>query len=398
MKNVRNDFPIFKAHKDLIYFDNASTSQKPKAVIDTISHFYSQENAPIKRGMYALAEHATELYEGAREIIANFINAHPEEIIFTSGATEGINFIAAAWGQNHIVAGDEIVITQLEHHANILPWQRLSEKSGVVVRFIPVDNFGKLDLENLDRIITEKTKLVSFLTVSNALGSHVDCVPIISRARQVGAKVLLDVCQSITHQKLDVKKMDCDFLVFSGHKILGPTGVGVLFIRKELQPEIPPYQVGGGIVFEATYEKTRFLEPPQCYEPGTPPIAQVIGLGRAIQYLNENVDIHELQTHEAALCARAIEGLKEINAIRILGPIEELKKKGHLVSFVHEKYHFHDIGAYLDQNGICVRTGHYCAQPLARKLGIDGSIRISFYLYNTPEEVDRFLEVMRKLG
>lgn len=397
MNKYKDDFPFFSYHKNLIFFDNAATSQKPQQVIDAVNDFYTQYNAPIKRGLYDLAEQATELFEHARATIAEYINAHSDETIFTSGATEGINFIATAWGQKHLTSGDEIVLTELEHHSNLVPWQQCAQRTGAVIKFIPANSDGSLDLSNLDTIITNKTKLVSFLDVSNAIGTHLAVSTLVKRAREVGAKVLIDACQSVPHQKIDVNNYDCDFLVFSGHKMLGPTGIGILYIKKEMQAEVPPYQFGGGMIFEAGYQETRFLKPPQCYEAGTPPVAQAIGLAAAVEYLNK-VDFNWLKEHEASMCARLIEGLQALPDIHILGPIEQLKKEGHLVSFVHEKHHFHDVAAYLNQEQICVRTGHYCAQPLARKLGIDGSIRVSFYLYNSLDQVDVLVDTLEKLS
>jgi cysteine desulfurase/selenocysteine lyase len=396
MKKVRSDFYFFKKHNDLIFFDNAATSQKPQCMIDALLYYYTNYNAPIKRSLYDLAEQATERFEQARTTIARFINAQPNEIIFTSGATESINFIAATWGVKNLKKGDEIVLTELEHHSNLIPWQECAKKTGTVLKFIPVGLDGLLDITNLDAIITKKTKLISFLDVSNVLGTHLPVDALVKRAQEVGAKVFVDACQSVPHQKVDVKKYGCDFLAFSGHKMLGPTGIGLLYIKKEIQHEVPPYQFGGGMIFQADYQETSFLKPPYCYEAGTPPIAQAIGLAAAVDYLN-NVDFAWLKQHEAALCSRLIEGLEKMPDIRILGPLDQLKKEGHLVSFVHKKYHFHDVAAYLNQKKICVRTGHYCAQPLASKLGIDGSIRASFYLYNTLEEVDRLLEALQEL-
>ncbi|MEX0940464.1 MAG: cysteine desulfurase [Candidatus Babeliales bacterium] len=393
----RSDFPLLQSDPALIYFDNAATSQKPQQVIDAMVQFYTSKNAPIKRGIYQLAEKATQAYEDAREKIAQFINAQSNEIVFTSGATESINFIASTWGQAQLQEGDEIVLTQLEHHSNLLPWQQLALKKKLTIKFIPVTVNGLLDLSDIESIITQKTKLVSFLDVSNAIGTTVDVQVIVKRARAVGAKVLIDACQSVPHKKINVKQYDCDFLAFSGHKMLGPTGIGVLFIKKEIQPEVPPYQFGGGMVLQAGYEKSEWLKPPYCYEAGTPPIAQAIGLGAAIDYLNQYVDFEQLKKHEASLCAKLISGLQELPNIRILGPIKQLMQMGHMVSFVHEKYHFHDIGAYLDQHNICVRTGHYCAQPLAQKLQIDGSVRVSFYGYNAQEEIDRLVYAMSLL-
>jgi cysteine desulfurase / selenocysteine lyase len=396
MNELKKDFPLLKNNK-IIYFDNAATSQLPKHVIDMLNDFYTNHNAPIKRGIYRLAEEATQMYEDARAIVAQFIGAQSDEIVFTSGATESINFIATGWGNQHIRAGDEIVITELEHHSNLLPWQQLALQKGATLKYISVRDEGTLDLSNLDAIITTKTKIVSFLDVSNAIGTHVDVAALTKAARAVGAKVLIDACQSVPHQKINVKEYDCDFLVFSGHKMLASTGIGVLYIKKDVQHEVPPYQFGGGMVFEVGEFKSRWLKPPHCYEAGTPPVAQAIGLAAAINYLTKYVDFTALKKHEAALCTRMIENLHKLPDISILGPIEQLKKMGHLVSFTHKKHHFHDVAAYLDSKGICVRAGHYCAQPLARKLGIDGSIRASFYLYNSISEVDEFLDVIGNL-
>jgi cysteine desulfurase/selenocysteine lyase len=346
-----------------------------------------------------LAENTTQQYELTREKVAQFINAkQSSEIIFVAGATAGINFVASTWGQMHIQKDDEIILTELEHHSNLVPWQQLALKKEAKLKFIPVTQDGYVDVSDLDSIITKKTKLVAINHVSNALGTHVAVEPIIKAARAVGAQVLLDSCQAVPHMRVDVQKLDCDFLVFSGHKMLAPTGVGVLYIKKEMQHEVPPYQFGGGMVLEAEYTHATWVQPPQKYEAGTPPIAQVIGLGAALDYLNEQVNFDELQKHEAQLCAQLIDGLQTIKGARILGPIEELKKSGHLVSFTIDGYHPHDIAAYLDRFGICVRAGHYCAQPLAKKLDIDSSVRISFYLYNSPDDVDAILQRLQSLA
>lgn len=391
------DFPLLITYNDLIYLDNAATTQKPLSVINAVTDFYTTSNAPVKRGIYQLAEKATEAYEAARAIVARYLNADPNEVIFTSGATEGINFIAAAWAAEQLQEGDEIVLTELEHHANILPWQFLAQKKGITLRYIPVDVDGRLDYSTLDTLITSKTKLISCVTVSNAIGTTVDTKRIIMQARKVGARVLLDACQSAPHAPLDVQELDCDFLVFSGHKILGPTGIGVLFIKHDVQPYVRPYKFGGGMVLQADYFDATYLDPPHCFEAGMPPIAQAVGLGAALEYLTNQVDFNALQNYEAQLCAALIDGLQSMHYIRILGPIDQLEQQGHLVSFVHEKYHYHDVGAFLDKHSIAVRTGHYCAQPLARKLGIDGSIRVSFYLYNDEYDIKHLLEVLKKL-
>lgn len=399
-KKLRADFPILLQKINgypLIGCDNASTTHKPQSVIDAELQFYTQTNANIYRGIHTFAERATDLYEAARKKVAQFIGALPEEIIFTRGCTSGINFVATSWGQANIKAGDEIVMTELEHHANLLPWQRIAQKNGATVKFIPIFPDGSLDLSNLDSIITNKTKMVSVIHVSNAIGTHVDVAAIIARAKIVGARVLIDAAQSVPHQKIDVGQLDCDFLAFSGHKLLGPTGIGVLYIKKELHSLIEPYEVGGGMVEDVDCHNATWAPAPQKFEAGTPAIAQAIGLGAAIDYVQANVDFDDLAIHEAQLCARLIGGLSGIKAVQILGPIEELKKNGHLVSFLVEGYHSHDVAAFLDVRGISVRAGHHCAQPFAKKLGYDASVRVSFYFYNTVEEVDSIIAAIREL-
>ncbi|MGE0206940.1 MAG: aminotransferase class V-fold PLP-dependent enzyme [Candidatus Babeliales bacterium] len=319
MKQYNNDFPLLKVHKDLIFFDNAATSQKPQVVIDAVTDFYTQYNAPIKRGLYRLAEQATEHFERARACVAQYINAAPEEIIFTSGATESINFIAATWALQQLKKGDEIVLTELEHHSNLIPWQECAQKTGAVIKFIPVTKDGMLDITSLDTLITKKTKLVSFLDVSNAIGTHLPVHALVARAREVGAKIFIDACQSVPHQRIDVHHYDCDFLAFSGHKMLGPTGIGILYIKKEIQHEVPPYQFGGGMIFQAGYQEATYLKPPYCYQAGTPPVAQAIGLQAAIDYL-QTLDFQALKKHEAGLCVRLIDGLQGIPGIRVYGP------------------------------------------------------------------------------
>lgn len=399
-KKLRADFPILKQKVNgypLIPFDNASTTHKPQSVIDAVVQFYTTTNANIYRGIHLFAEQATQAYENARKKVATFIGADPEETIFTRGCTSGINFVVATWGEDTICEGDEIVMTELEHHANLLPWQRLAQKKGAVLKFIPIFSDGSLDLSHLDSIITHKAKMVSVIHVSNAIGTHVDIATIMQRAQQVGARVLIDAAQSAPHQKIDVHALGCDFLVFSGHKIVGPTGIGVLYITKELHNDIPPYEVGGGMVENVDCTHATWAPAPQKFEAGTPPIAQAIGLGAAIDYLQKHVDFDELQQYEAQLCARLIEGLQAIKEVKILGPIEELKKQGHLVSFLIEGMHSHDVAAFLDSRGISVRAGHHCAQPFAKKLGYDASVRVSFYFYNTFEEVDYIIGVIREL-
>lgn len=399
-KKLRADFPILSQKVNgypLIACDNASTTHKPQSVIDAIVKFYTTTNANIYRGIHLFAEQATQHYEDARKKVAHFIGAFPEEIIFTRGCTAAINFVSATWGDEHIKAGDEIVMTELEHHSNLLPWQRLAHKKGALLKFIPIFPDGSLDLSHLDSIITHKTKMVSVIHVSNAVGTHVDIATIIARACAVGARVLIDAAQSVPHQKINVHELGCDFLVFSGHKLLGPTGIGVLYIKKELHEQVPPYEVGGGMVENVDCTHATWAPAPQKFEAGTPPIAQAIGLGTAIDYIQAHINFNDLIVYEAQLCSRFIDGLLQIQQVTVLGPIAELKKKGHLVSFLVKNIHSHDVASFLDSRGICVRAGHHCAQPFAKKLGYDASVRVSFYFYNTFEEVDFILAAIREL-
>jgi len=399
-KHLHKDFPILSQEMNgnpLIYCDNASTTQKPRAVIDALVQFYETTNANVFRGIYSLAENATQLYEDARSKVAHFIGALPEEIVFTNGTTDSINFVAATWADAHIKAGDEIVLTELEHHANLLPWQQVALKKGAVLRFIQVLPNGELDINEIDDVITQKTKLVSMVHVSNAVGTHNDINLITRKAHAVGARVLIDAAQSVAHQAIDVRKIACDFLVFSGHKVLAPTGIGVLFIKKELHEETPPYRFGGGMVAHAELLQATWRKAPHKFEAGTPAIAQAIGLGVALDYLRNNINFEDLRVYEASLCSRLIDGLQSFPEVALLGPIAELKKNGHLVSFLVKNIHSHDVAAFLSSKGIAVRAGHHCAQPFAHKLGYDASVRVSFYFYNTLEQVDFLLETIGEL-
>lgn len=400
-ETLKKDFPLLSKKIDgnsIVYCDNAATTQKPSVMIDAIVQFYQNFNAPVYRAVYTLAEQATELYEASRQTVANYINARcVEEIIFTKGATEGLNNIMFSWALSALHEGDEIVLTELEHHSNLLIWQYVVQYKKVKLVFIPVYADGTVDMNAAEQLITKSTKLVSVVHVSNAVGTHVDVEAIVRRAREVGAYVIVDASQSAGHQKIDVQKLDCDFLVFSGHKMMGPTGIGVLYARKELHEAMEPFLYGGGMVHEADYDSATFLKAPHKFEAGSLPVAQAVGLAAAITYINNNIDFEKLRHHEAGLCARLIDGLVTIPGIKVLGNIEQLKSKGHLVSFVHESIHSHDIAAYVNQYGICVRTGHFCAQPLAKKLGFSsGAVRVSFYLYNTLSEVDLILSVLQK--
>jgi cysteine desulfurase / selenocysteine lyase len=400
VKKLRSDFPILHKKIDglpLIYLDSAATSQKPQVVIDALTNFYTEHNSNIHRAIYTLGEETTTLYEKAREKVAQFINADPSEIIFTKGTTESINLVASTWAQQHIKKGDQILISQMEHHSNMIPWQQCVLRNQATLQYIPLTSQGTLAYEKLPALLSQKTKLVAVTHVSNVLGTRNDISEIIKAAHAGGARVLIDAAQSIPHEPIDVKKLECDFLAFSGHKMLGPTGIGVLYINKELHDQTPPYQFGGGMIYEADLFSASWQKAPQKFEAGTPPIAQAIGLAAAIDYIQKNISFDELQKHEAALCAQLIEGLSSQKKIRILGPSQALKKSGHLVSFVIDGIHPHDIAAQLSQKGICVRAGNHCAQPLAKLLHISGSVRASFYLYNNEIEVEQLIQAIKSL-
>jgi cysteine desulfurase/selenocysteine lyase len=401
MKNIRPDFPILETlmnQHQLIYFDNAATTLKPWAVINALRDFYAYQYATVNRGMYTLAEEATARYEEARKAVAQFIGAaHNREVIFTKSATEGINLVASGWAARHLQSGDEILLTEFEHHANLLPWQSIAQRHNVKLVFIPVTADGNLDYAAIPTLITSRTRLAVLTHVSNALGTHVDVQKIIPQARAVGAHILIDAAQSVPHERVNVQELDADFLVFSGHKMLGPTGIGVVYIKEHLHEQVAPLVLGGGMVFEADFHSARFLPAPYRYEAGTPPVAEAIGLHAAITYLQVNIDFTELRAFEASLTNHVIKGLQEIAGVTLYGPLEELKNRGHLMSFAVTGIHAHDVATVLSNHGICVRAGHYCAQPLAKKLGIDASVRVSFYCYNTHDEVDYFLSVISKI-
>lgn len=384
----RSDFPLLMNRPELRYFDNASTTQKPQVVLDALNHFYAYENANTYRGIYELGEIATARYEAARATVAEFLNAaHTSEIIFTRGTTEGINAVCDGWARRNLKPGDEIVITELEHHANWLPWQRLARETSIILKIIPVLGDGTLDMHAAQALINKKTKLVAVTWISNAIGTHVPVEMLTQYAHAVGAKILIDAAQAVAHQPIDLQKVPADFLVFSGHKIGGPTGVGVLYIKKDLHDSFEPYQLGGGMVLQVIPE-ARYLPAPYKFEAGTPPIAQAIGLAAALSYVRMHIDYNALQMHEAMLCARLIERLSHHKSLRILGSVDQLAQHAHLVSFVIDNMHAHDVAAYLGTHNICVRAGHHCAQPLAKALGYEASVRVSFYGYNTLEEVD----------
>ena len=391
-KTIIKDFPILNRKindNKLIYFDNAATSQKPKVVIDTLSNFYSNNNANIHRGVHTLSMESTYLYDEAKEKIAEFINApNSNSIIFTRGTTESINLIADSWGQSNLKESDNIVITELEHHSNIVPWQELIKKTKSKLQYIPINSDGTLNLTNINNIITKNTKIVSMTHVSNGIGTINNIKEIIKIAKSVDAKTVIDAAQSVPHMPIDVSDLDCDFLAFSGHKMLAPTGIGVLYGKKELLESMPPYQKGGDMILEVTYDKSTWNEIPFKFEAGTPNIAGAVGLSAATKYLME-IGMQNIREHEIEITKYAYNNLMNIDGIEILGP-EDIDIRAGLISFNIPNIHPHDLGTFLDSKGIAIRTGHHCAMPLIKKLGRHSSARASFYIYNTNHEVDKF--------
>lgn len=393
---IRNLFPILNRKvkgKNLVYFDNAATSQKPIQVIDALVHYYTHYNANIHRGLHTLADEATAAYEAARVAVQHFIGARQhEEIIFTKGTTESINLVAKSWGSAFLNEGDEIIISSLEHHANIVPWQMIAEEKGAVLKVIPMDQNGILDMNAYKNLLSNKTKFVSVVHVSNALGVINPVEEIIELAHQNNAVVLIDGAQSSVHLDIDVQKMDCDFYVFSGHKIYGPTGVGVLYGKRALLEKMPPFLGGGEMIKEVTFEKTTYNELPFKFEAGTPNIADVIVMKPAIEFIN-SFGKANIRAHEEHLLNYATEKLRAIEGLRIIGDVEN---KVSVISFIIEGVHPQDLAILLDNQGIAVRTGHHCTQPLMQCLGIVGTTRVSFAAYNTLEEVDVLIQALQK--
>ncbi len=396
VNEIRKSFPVLERevnNKLLVYLDNAATSQKPQSVIDALSYYYSNYNANIHRGIHSLAEEATAAYEATRVTVQKFIHAaFPEEIIFTRGTTEGINLVAYTWGRQNIKAGDEIIISTMEHHSNIVPWQILCEEKDAVLKVIPVTDNGELIMDEFYKLLSPKTKLVSIVHVSNALGTINPVKEIIDAAHEVGAAVMVDGAQSAVHLNIDVQKMDCDFFAFSGHKVYGPTGIGVLYGKKEILEKMPVFMGGGEMIKEVTFEKTTYNDLPYKYEAGTPNIADTIALKVALDYMDE-VGKSSAKKYENELLKYATEELNKIKGLRIIG---NAKNKVSLVSFVIKNIHPQDIGVLLDNQGIAVRTGHHCTQPLMKRFGIPGTIRASFAMYNTKEEVDKLIIGLQK--
>lgn len=397
IQRIRNDFPILDQQingKPLVYFDNAATTQKPNQVIEALSGYYEGYNANIHRGIHHLAEKATAAFEDSRKAIKSFLNASSdEEIIFTYGTTDGINLVAQTYGRAFLKEGDEIIITTMEHHSNIVPWQMLCEEKGCVLKVIPITDSGEIIFEEYQKLLSEKTKFVSVVHVSNALGTINPVKEIIEEAHKVGAKVLVDGAQASSHLTIDVQELDVDFYVFSAHKLYGPTGMGALYGKREILNAMPPYRGGGEMIKEVSFEKTTYNELPYKFEAGTPNIADVVAVKSAIDYINywgkENIAAYENE-----LLTYGTEKLSEIEGLKIIG---QAKEKVSVISFIIDGIHPQDIGVILDQQGIAVRTGHHCTQPLMKRLGIVGTSRASFSMYNTKEEIDSLVAGIQKV-
>ncbi len=385
---IREDFPILRQRirgKPLVYLDNAATSQKPQVVIDAVTRFYAAENANIHRGVHYLSERATVAYDEARDKVARFINARScREIIFTRGTTEGINLVAQTYGRAHLKPGDDIVITVMEHHSNIVPWQLICEQTGATLRAAPINDAGELDLDGFERLLGDRTRLVAVVHLSNALGTINPIKRLVALARARGIPVLVDGAQAAPHLRVDVQDLDCDFFAFSGHKVFGPTGVGVLYGRESLLEKMPPYQGGGDMIATVTLQRSTWAPLPAKFEAGTPMIAQVMGLGAAIDYVN-GVGLDAIAAWEQDLLKYATAQVGEIEGIRLIGTARE---KASVLGFVLEGVHPHDIGTVLDDAGVAIRAGHHCAQPVMERFGVPATARASFAFYNTKAEID----------
>ena len=400
---IAKDFPILSRKirdgKRLVYLDSGATSQKPNVVIEAQSDFYRLHNAAAHRGAHQLAEEATDALEGGRQIVASFINAHVDEVVFTKSATESLNLVAYAMGNAekgnrfHLTTGDGIVVTEMEHHANLIPWQQLAARTGATLAWFEVTPDGRLDLSNIESVITQKTKVVALTHQSNVLGTIIPLDEIVKRAHAVGAVVVLDACQSVPHMAVDVKALEIDFLAFSGHKTVGPTGIGIFWGRRELLAELPPFLTGGSMIENVTMTGATWAPAPKKFEPGVPSMAQAVGLGAALTYLSK-IGMNEIHHHEIALTEYLLGEFATIDDLKVIGP-HDLHMRGGIVSFTVGEIHPHDLGQYLDSQGIAVRTGHHCAWPLTRKLGVPATTRASFHLYNTKDDLDSLVAGIR---
>ena len=396
---IAQDFPILnrtiRDGKRLVYLDSGATSQKPNVVIDAESNFYRFHNAAVHRGAHQLAEEATDAFEGARAIVADFLNAHVDEVIFTKSATESLNLVSYAIGNAapgtrfHLTSADSIVVSEMEHHANLIPWQQLAPRTGATLKWFSVTEEGRLDLSNIDSLIDSSTKVVALTHQSNVLGTINPLDQITKKAHAVGAVVVLDACQSVPHMPVDVKALDIDFLAFSGHKAVGPTGVGIFWGRAELLADLPPFLTGGSMIENVTMESATWAPAPRKFEAGVPNMAQAVGLGAALTYLTK-IGMANIHRHEVELTSYLLKGLSEIDDLRIIGP-KTTELRGGVISFTLGDIHPHDLGQYLDSQGIAVRTGHHCAWPLTRKLGVPATTRASVYLYNTTDDLDALI-------
>ena len=397
VNQVRRDFPILREYvngRPLVWLDNAATTQKPQSVIDRISHFYQHENSNVHRAAHELAARSTDAYEGARGKVRQFLNAaSPNEIVFVRGSTEAINLVAKSWGQQFLQPGDEIIVSHLEHHANIVPWQQLAAAKGLKLKVIPVDDDGQVLLDAYSGLLSNKTKLVSFTQVSNALGTVTPAEKMVAMAHAVGAKVLVDGAQAVSHMPVDVRSLDCDWYVFSGHKVFGPTGIGVLYGKEDLLNEMDPWQGGGNMIKDVTFEHTVYQQAPLRFEAGTGNIADAVGLGAAIDYVS-GIGMHLINQYEHYLLQYATRLLKDIPGLRLIGTAPD---KAGVLSFVLEGYRTEDVGAALNQSGIAVRSGHHCAQPILRRFGLESTVRPSLALYNTCSDIDALVSVLRRL-
>lgn len=401
--DVRADFPILHQQvngRPLVYLDNGATSQKPRSVIDALVRYYERDNSNVHRGLHALSMRATDAYEGARTRVATFINAaDPAEIIFTRGTTESINLVARSWGLANLKAGDVVLTTEFEHHSNLIPWQQAARAAGATLQYVPLlgaDGEGGPDLAALDRLLTPQVKLFAFTHISNTLGTINPVADFCRRARAVGAITVIDAAQSVGHVPLDVQAIGCDFLAFSGHKMCGPTGIGVLYGRRSLLDELGPHETGGGIVVNVTYQDATWKPAPERFEAGTPNVADAIALGAACDYLDA-LGRDRIAAHDTQLVTVAMEKLSALPGIRIIGPRAGAPDRSGLISFAFDGVHAHDVVTFADEDGIALRGGHHCNQPLMRKLGLTSTTRASFYLYNTGEEVDRLVQSLRRI-
>ncbi len=395
--NWKSDFPLLSSNatsKKLIYLDSAASAQKPQIVIDSMKSFYESEYANIHRGVYELSEKATIAYEGARKSVSEFIGASKvEEIVFTKGATESINLVASSWGAQNLTSDDEILITTMEHHANIVPWHLLHKRTGVKIKAVNIDENGELDIDHFHQLLTKKTKLVSITQTSNALGVNTPLSEIIDTAHSLNALVLVDGCQGIVHKRVDLQQLDADFYVFSGHKLYGPSGIGVLYGKYDILESMQPYQGGGDMIVTVTTNDSTYAKPPYRFEAGTPPIASAVGLAEAIKYIS-NIGMESIALHEHSLLKYASKSLQDANIVKLFSPIDD---KAAIISFNFDDVHPHDVGTILDNEGIAVRAGHHCAQPTMSHFGVSGTVRASFGLYNDFNDIDALISGLHKV-